>query len=162
MTSGLFSQSFSTPLGKMEICASDKGIRSVFFREPELKENPNQHTRMAMTQLQEYFAGQRTEFTLALDAQGTSFQKSVWRELMAIPYGHTCSYRDIASGLNKPTAMRAVGAANGKNPISIIVPCHRVIGATGKLTGYAGGLERKAKLLALENPQAEWILKEGM
>ena len=104
----------------------------------------------AAAQLTEYFAGQRTEFSLPLAAQGTDFQKRVWAELTKIPYGHTISYGELARRLGNPNASRAVGLANGKNPISIVVPCHRVIGASGKLTGYGGGLARKEALLALE------------
>ena len=101
----------------------------------------------AERQLQEYFAGTRTSFSLPLDFSGTDFQKSVWHALLTIPYGETRSYGDIARQLGNDRAVRAVGAANGKNPISIIAPCHRVIGSSGQLTGFAGGLENKALLL---------------
>ena len=101
-------------------------------------------------QLKEYFAGTRDQFELELDFSGTDFQKQVWQALLTIPFGETRSYGQIATQLGKPSAGRAVGAANGKNPISIIAPCHRVIGTNGKLTGFAGGLETKAHLLALE------------
>ncbi len=101
-------------------------------------------------QLDEYFAGERREFDLRLAPRGTDFQRRVWRELTTIPYGRTTSYGAMADALGSPTASRAVGAANGRNPISIIVPCHRVIASTGALTGYAGGLDKKRRLLALE------------
>ncbi len=101
-------------------------------------------------QLEEYFAGERREFELDLAPSGTPFQLSVWRELRAIPYGETASYGEIAAAVGQPGAARAVGGANNRNPIAIIVPCHRVIGANGTLTGYGGGLPRKQRLLALE------------
>jgi methylated-DNA-[protein]-cysteine S-methyltransferase len=104
----------------------------------------------ATRQLNEYFAGTRREFDLPLRSQGTQFQQRVWRELAAIPYGQTWSYGDLAARIGKPSASRAVGLANGRNPISILVPCHRVIGANGSLTGYGGGLERKQWLLEHE------------
>ncbi|MDB4948187.1 MAG: cysteine methyltransferase [Gemmatimonadetes bacterium] len=100
-----------------------------------------------------YFAGERTEFDLPLAPRGTEFQRRVWSELRRIPFGATLSYRELAARLGSPEAVRAVGGANGRNPICIIVPCHRVIGADGSLTGYGGGIERKAKLLALESAQ---------
>lgn len=109
--------------------------------------------RVAEEQLNEYFAGQREEFNLPLQAAGTLFQQRVWAELCKIPYGTTISYGDLAKRIGQPTASRAVGLANGQNPISIIVPCHRVIGSTGKLTGYGGGLERKKFLLQHESTQ---------
>ncbi|QZH68011.1 methylated-DNA--[protein]-cysteine S-methyltransferase [Mycolicibacterium farcinogenes] len=104
----------------------------------------------AVEQLSEYFVGERTEFDLELDMVGTQFQRRVWQALQAIPYGETCSYGEIARQIGSPSAFRAVGLANGHNPIGIIVPCHRVIGANGSLTGYGGGLDRKRMLLELE------------
>ena len=104
----------------------------------------------AVEQLAEYFAGERTNFDLDLELAGTEFQRRVWAALQTIPYGETRSYRDIAEQVGAPTGFRAVGLANGHNPIGIIVPCHRVIGATGSLTGYGGGLDRKRLLLELE------------
>jgi methylated-DNA-[protein]-cysteine S-methyltransferase len=105
----------------------------------------------ALSQLTEYFAGEREEFDLPLDPQGTEFQLAVWRALTEIPYGETRSYGQIAESVGRPKAARAVGMANNKNPIAVIVPCHRVIGAGGALVGYAGGLERKTLLLELES-----------
>jgi methylated-DNA-[protein]-cysteine S-methyltransferase len=110
----------------------------------------NQHTRQAALELDEYFACQRQEFTVPVDLRGTLFQRGVWAALQAIPYGQTRSYGQVALALGRPTAGRAVGAANGRNPVSIIVPCHRVIGAGGALVGYGGGLHRKSALLELE------------
>ncbi|MCH9641008.1 MAG: methylated-DNA--[protein]-cysteine S-methyltransferase [Actinomycetia bacterium] len=111
----------------------------------------------AVEQLEEYFAGQRTEFQLDLELVGTPFQRRVWSALMTIPYGQTRSYGDIAMQLDAPGASRAVGLANGRNPLAIIVPCHRVIGANGNLTGYGGGLSRKRALLDLEKGRAATI-----
>ena len=108
------------------------------------------HLQQAQSELEEYFAEKRTTFDVSLDMQGTDFQKSVWRELLKIPFGAVASYLDIAKGIDNPKAVRAVGLANGANPVSIIVPCHRIIGANGKLVGYGGGLERKRALLVHE------------
>ncbi len=105
----------------------------------------------AIAQVKEYLAGRRTNFDLALNPAGTEFQKQVWNALLQIPYGETRSYKDIAAWIGRPKAVRAVGGAIGKNPIAIIIPCHRVIGADGTLTGFAGGLEIKARLLELES-----------
>jgi methylated-DNA-[protein]-cysteine S-methyltransferase len=101
-------------------------------------------------QVEEYFAGVRREFTLPLDLRGTEFQKRCWQALLEIPYGRTCTYADVARAVGKPRAFRAVGLANNRNPVAIIVPCHRVIGSDGSLTGYGGGLDVKQKLLSLE------------
>ncbi|WP_329462201.1 methylated-DNA--[protein]-cysteine S-methyltransferase [Streptomyces sp. NBC_01431] len=106
-------------------------------------------------QLRAYFAGELTEFTLDLDLRGTPFQQRVWERLQQIPYGETRSYSELAEALGNPNASRAVGLANGKNPVGIIVPCHRVIGANGSLTGYGGGLDRKQRLLAFERGETE-------
>ncbi len=106
--------------------------------------------REAIEQLQEYFDGKRTHFDLPLDVQGTPFQMAVWNELLKIPYGSTCSYIDIARSLGKPGAARAVGMANHENPIAVVIPCHRVVGSDGSLTGYAGGLHLKKQLLGIE------------
>ena len=116
---------------------------------------PTPLTHEAFRQLQEYFAGERREFSLPYALHGTEFQKKVWAALAAIPYGQTRSYRDIAAAVGNPKAVRAVGAANGKNPLWIILPCHRVVGADGSLTGYAGGLEMKKRLLELEKTSLE-------
>ncbi len=139
------------------IQANAEGLLGVWFetcttKPDELGERDDRHPILtqAVTQLGEYFSGQRNEFELPLAATGTAFQNKVWRALMTIPYGETWSYQDLADAIGSPKAVRAVGMANGKNPISVVVPCHRVIGKSGKLTGYAGGVERKQRLLALE------------
>ena len=148
-----------SPVGKLKLVASDKALVAILWE----KDNPrrvrltelvanDRHPVLLETerQLREYFAGKRKTFSVALDMRGTRFQKDVWEALLAIPFGQTRSYRQLAKQLGNPRASRAVGAANGRNPISIIVPCHRVIGSSGKLTGFAGGLEVKAHLLGLE------------
>jgi len=141
----------STPIGRIEIRASQRGVTRVVFSESQSHPvSVNDITYCCKQQLQEYFDGQRNVFDLPLDQQGTHFQKSIWDCLTTIPFGQTASYRDIARMANNPKAVRAVGAANGKNPIGIIVPCHRIIGSNGTLTGYAGGLDRKAWLLVHE------------
>jgi methylated-DNA-[protein]-cysteine S-methyltransferase len=148
-----------SPIGKLKLVASDGGLVAILWE----KDNPrrvrlsdlvanNQHPVLVETerQLGEYFAGKRKTFSIALDLRGTRFQMDVWEALLAIPFGETRSYGQLAKQLGNPRATRAVGAANGKNPVSIIVPCHRVIGSSGKLTGFAGGLDAKARLLSLE------------
>ena len=148
-----------TPVGKLKLVGSDRGLAAILWENDDPKRvrlnivaEDKAHPVLLETerQLKTYFAGKRKQFTVKLDFAGTVFQKKVWRALLAIPFGETRSYGQIAKQLGNPKAMRAVGAANGKNPVSIIAPCHRVIGASGKLTGFAGGLETKARLLALE------------
>ena len=156
---GLVYKTVRSPVGKLKLVASDKGLVAILWenekprRVPlsELQKN-DRHPILLKTeqQLNEYFAGQRQQFSIALDMRGTRFQKNVWDALLAIPFGETRSYGQLAKQLGNPKASRAVGAANGRNPLSIIVPCHRVIGSSGKLTGFAGGLETKAHLLSLE------------
>ncbi|MBR9790420.1 MAG: methylated-DNA--[protein]-cysteine S-methyltransferase [Gammaproteobacteria bacterium] len=142
---------WQSPCGLMAISADDKGITSIrFVSESTAEASPSNLTQACCEQLEAYFDGRLTTFSVPLNASGTAFQQQVWRQLQAIPYGQTVSYGDIANDIGKPTASRAVGMANGKNPLTIIVPCHRVIGSNGKLTGYAGGLTRKQFLLALE------------
>ena len=148
-----------SPVGTLKLVASDEGLAAILWendREDRVRlgamiEQPD-HPVLAETarQLGEYFAGKRTRFDLPLDFRGTDFQKSVWAALLTIPAGETRSYAQIAAQIGRPSACRAVGAANGKNPISIIAPCHRVIGSDGSLTGFAGGLEGKKYLLELE------------
>lgn len=147
---------YRSPLGVIEIVATERAIKSLYFIEPERRAAAAVDDSPALAecvrQLDEYFAGELSEFELALDPNGTEFQKAVWQQLTTIPFGKTVSYLDIAKGLGNEKAVRAVGAANGQNPISIIIPCHRVIGSDGSLTGYGGGLWRK-----------EWLLKhEGL
>ena len=149
----------ASPVGKLKLVASETGLIAILWendnprrvRLPDLEEDNNQGILVETErQLNEYFAGKRDEFSIPLDMRGTAFQKDVWHALQAIPFGKTRSYGEIADQVGRPTASRAVGAANGRNPISIVVPCHRVIGSSGKLTGFAGGLEAKAHLLNLE------------
>jgi methylated-DNA-[protein]-cysteine S-methyltransferase len=155
----LFYKLVDSPIGKLKLVASDSGLVGILWekerpgrvRLSELTEN-QKHPLLVKTeeQLREYFQGQRTHFTVPLDMRGTPFQKQVWEALLAIPFGETRSYGQLAKQLGSPNATRAVGAANGRNPVAIIAPCHRVIGSSGKLTGFAGGLEAKAHLLSLE------------
>lgn len=147
----IFKAYYSSPIGVVEISGTEDGVTSIIFAEAEeTSDRIPEVLKNAYNQLDEYFTGKRRVFDLKLSLEGTGFQKKVWMELMNIPYGETLTYRDIANKLNNSNAVRAVGNANGKNPISIVVPCHRVIGSNGKLTGYAGGLERKAWLLKHE------------
>ncbi len=141
---------FESPLGWLRLHANDIGLMGVRFVEEQGQANPNLITQTTQSQLQEYFAGDRTSFDLPLAPKGTEFQVEVWRALLDVAAGDTASYADIAKTINRPKAVRAVGAANGQNPIGIIVPCHRIIGSNGKLTGYAFGLDRKAWLLRHE------------
>ncbi len=150
----MFSQYIDSPLGLVQIDATDAGICAVsFVSTRQLPEHSSALTTLAAQQLSAYFAGSLTEFSLPLAATGTAFQQQVWRQLCSIPFGQTCSYADIARGISHVKAVRAVGAANGRNPVAIVVPCHRVIGANGTLTGYAGGLDKKAWLLTHEQRQ---------
>jgi methylated-DNA-[protein]-cysteine S-methyltransferase len=142
---------YESPIGLIEIGGTSDGITSLFFveeRRPGVA--TNEMCEKAVTQISEYFAGTRQEFDLPIALEGTEFQQQVWQELQNIPFGQTVSYGDLARSIGKPSAVRAVGAANGDNPVSIIVPCHRVIGSDGGLTGYGGGLERKQWLLKHE------------
>lgn len=148
-----------SPVGRLKLVASDLGLAAILWENDNPRRVPltlaaqDPHRpvlRDAEEQLREYFAGERREFTVPLDFGGTEFQNQVWQALLSIPFGETRTYTDIAVQIGRPAAVRAVGAANGRNPISIIAPCHRVIGSNGKLTGFAGGLEAKAHLLALE------------
>ncbi|QAA82168.1 methylated-DNA--[protein]-cysteine S-methyltransferase [Aequorivita sp. H23M31] len=143
-----------SPLGKLEINGDISGIASVIFLDKEyfaVSETIPSELVEAVTQLKQYFDGERKEFNLKLFPEGTDFQKKVWAELEKIPYGKTVSYQEIARRLGDPKVIRAAASANGKNPISIIIPCHRVIGSDGSLTGYAGGLQKKKFLLDLES-----------
>jgi methylated-DNA-[protein]-cysteine S-methyltransferase len=149
-----------SPVGRLKLIASDKGLAAILWEDDDpcrvrlgpLVEDPD-HLFLVETerQLRAYFSGKLKTFTVPLDFKGTEFQKSVWEALLTIPFGETRSYGEIARQIGKPTAFRAVGAANGRNPISIIAPCHRVIGSTGELTGFAGGLAVKERLLGIES-----------
>jgi len=156
-------KTIASPVGELKLVASDKGLTAILWGNDDLDrvrlgamiENPDHPILTeAERQLGAYFAGTLTAFTLPLDFQGTDFQKSVWEALLTIPFGETRSYGEIARQIGRPTAFRAVGAANGKNPISIVAPCHRVIGSNGALTGFAGGVEAKEYLLGLESRRA--------
>ena len=146
----MYQDYFESPIGLIEIRANDSAVTALDFCKQRGATVPHPLLEKAIEQLSEYFKGERQLFDLKIETNGTAFQNSVWRELLNIPYGHTCSYFDIAQKIGNPKAVRAVGAANGKNPIALIVPCHRVIGSNGTLTGYAGGLDRKAWLLQHE------------
>ncbi|WP_100642554.1 methylated-DNA--[protein]-cysteine S-methyltransferase [Alteromonas facilis] len=139
-----------TAIGWIEICATNEAVCSILFVDEAGVDNPNAVTKLAHQQLSEYFAHERTAFNLPLASSGTAFQAKVWQNLQSVEYGHTASYLTIANAIGNPKACRAVGAANGKNPISIVVPCHRIIGRNKKLVGYAGGLSRKQWLLEWE------------
>jgi methylated-DNA-[protein]-cysteine S-methyltransferase len=143
-----------TPIGPLTLVAGAAGLRAIHFpdRAPELDpgERDPQRLAPAVAQLREYFAGERTTFDLQLDLGGTALQQAVWERLRAIPCGATTTYTRLAREIGRPRAARAVGAAVGRTPVPIVVPCHRVLGADGSLTGYAGGLERKRALLDLE------------
>jgi len=147
------------PVGVLKLVASEKGLVAILWE----NDNPRRvrlgdlveeqlHPLLMRTEneLKEYFEGKRHTFSIPLDMRGTRFQKEVWEVLLGIPFGETCTYGDIARRLGNPAASRAVGGANRRNPISILVPCHRVVGAAGNLTGFAGGLETKTYLLKLE------------
>lgn len=144
----------NTPLGLTEIQGNENGISKIYIRDEnvEITSKIPSKLKEAVLQLQEYFEGKRTHFTFLLHPSGTEFQKKVWQELLNIPFGKTCSYLELSKKLGDVKAIRAVAAANGKNPLWIVVPCHRVIGSDGSLTGYAGGLWRKKWLLEHENP----------
>ncbi len=143
-----------TPIGNLEIKGSKKGLESVLFVNSKEKNSEIIPTSLqkSVKQLKEYFEGSRTEFNLKLNIQGTDFQKKVWNNLLEIPFSKTESYQTMANRLGDPKVIRAAASANGKNPISIIIPCHRVIGKDGSLTGYGGGLHRKKWLLEHESP----------
>ena len=147
----------ATPVGTLILAGHDGGLTHVLFAEGPGAERPQPGWEPdarglggAVEQLAAYFAGQRCVFDLALAPEGTAFQRAVWAAVREIPYGATASYADVARRIGRPRAVRAVGAANGRNPLAIVVPCHRVIGSDGRLTGYGGGLDVKQALLALE------------
>lgn len=144
---------YESPIGIIEIVGTEEAITSILFSEEDKKKNllqaeTPQVLKQCYKELDEYFKGYRKDFTFPYQFEGTDFQKTVWNALTKIPYGETGAYKDIALSIENEKAVRAVGSANGKNQLSIVIPCHRIIGSTGKLTGYAGGLWRK-----------EWLLK---
>ncbi|HEY2902366.1 MAG TPA: methylated-DNA--[protein]-cysteine S-methyltransferase [Polyangia bacterium] len=158
MSEAIFFSTVPSPVGALTLVAdADAALIGLYFdsdpigalrREQGVRDD--RRLQPAARQLDEYFAGRRTRFDLALAPRGTPFQKAVWAALVAIPFGQTASYGDIAQAIGQPAAVRAIGGANHRNPLAIVVPCHRVIGADGSLTGYGGGLDRKRLLLALE------------
>jgi methylated-DNA-[protein]-cysteine S-methyltransferase len=153
------SKVIGSPVGPLKLVASGEGLAAILWKDDSprrvrlgavVEDETNSILLEAQRQLSEYFAGERKAFTVKLDFAGTDFQRRVWAALLTIPHGETRSYAEIARQIGSPAAARAVGAANGRNPISIIAPCHRVVGSSGELTGFAGGLHVKARLLALE------------
>ena len=145
---------YKTPIGTAKIGGNNEGIQSIIFIDEDIETSINIPDLLepCLIQLKEYFKGIRKDFSVKLNPGGSDFQNSVWNELKKIPYGKTCSYMEQTKKLGNIKAIRAVASANGKNPISIIIPCHRVIGSDGSLTGYAGGIWRKKWLLEHENP----------
>ncbi|MFJ8065410.1 methylated-DNA--[protein]-cysteine S-methyltransferase [Psychrobacillus sp. NPDC096426] len=153
--SKLFQVDYPTPIGVLEIIGTEEAISSIMFAEQDvvvhsLQEETPAVLKECYVQMDEYFKGERRAFSFPYTSIGTEFQKSVWNALLTIPYAETGSYKDIAISIGNEKAIRAVGSANGKNKLSIVVPCHRIIGSDGKLTGYAGGVWRKEWLLAHE------------
>jgi methylated-DNA-[protein]-cysteine S-methyltransferase len=158
-----------TPLGALLLAASERGLRGIWFdgqrhfagRDPAWQSDPRSPVlREAAAQLDAYFAGRLRRFDLPLDPVGTRFQRAIWRAISSVPYGATQSYGALATAAGAPGAARAAGAATGRNPLGIVVPCHRIVGAQGALTGYAGGVERKRALLALERGTRELFAVE--
>jgi methylated-DNA-[protein]-cysteine S-methyltransferase len=148
-----------SPVGRLTLVATDEGLAAILWENDRpdrvrlnMTAEESRHPVLveAERQLEEYFAGHRKQFALVLDVSGTTFQRKVWNALLTIPFGETRSYAQIAQQIGNPAAVRAVGAANGRNPVSIVAPCHRVVGSSGALTGFAGGLDVKARLLAFE------------
>jgi methylated-DNA-[protein]-cysteine S-methyltransferase len=166
----LYRRQYDSPVGPLDLVASDKGLRALLWPDhrgaPDFGETEDGIGHPVLVQataeLDEYFAGQRQVFSVSLDLLGTPFQLQVWERLRAIAYGSTSTYGELAEGLGDPDKARAVGLANGRNPVSIIVPCHRVVGADGSLTGFAGGLEVKSHLLQLEQRHAgQQVIRQG-
>lgn len=167
----MYYKDFSSPIGTIIAGSTDKGISFLYFKDridmdslienlmkqfkKKIVEGTNNLLDQLETELKEYFDQERHNFSLPIDINGTEFQKTVWKELLLIPYGQTRTYKQLAEKLDKPDAMRAVGNANGKNPLSIVIPCHRVVHKDGKRMGYGGGIERKKFLLELEQKQAK-------
>ncbi|ERM58507.1 methylated-DNA--[protein]-cysteine S-methyltransferase [Vibrio cyclitrophicus] len=153
---------YESPLGTVTLQGNDEGLLGLWFEtyttKPDqlgVRDDDFPIFELVADQLNRYFSGEAIQFTVPISAKGTPFQQSVWQALTTIPYGETWSYAQLADAIGNPKAVRAVGLANGKNPVSVIVPCHRVIGKNGKLTGYAGGVERKQRLLVIEGREQE-------
>jgi methylated-DNA-[protein]-cysteine S-methyltransferase len=165
----VYYQRMDSPVGQLLLAATDKGLRRLHFQRGDpLRPGRNElwiESEIALRpyreQLLAYFRGELREFTFNLDLVGTAFQKKCWEALLRIPYGTTCSYRDLALAVGSPRGFRAVGQANHNNPVAIVVPCHRVVGANGSLTGYGGGMETKEKLLRLEGVNLQQVLGFG-
>ena len=158
MSETIWYDELPTPIGRLRLVADQQGLRELWFESGRHRKSPSpdwvraaKPLAEARRQLEEYFAGERTRFDLNLRPLGTPFQLAVWQELGRIPYGVTISYAELARRIGQPAAVRAVGAANGRNPIPIILPCHRVIGSNGSLTGFGGGLPTKRFLLSMED-----------
>ena len=159
----IYTTTMPSPIGTLRLRATEDGLTHVFhenqqsdIKDSDWTEDPNHpHLAKARCQLDDYFAGNRKTFNVPLAPEGTDFQRQVWMALRNTPYGQITSYAEIADQIGNPKAVRAVGAANGRNPLSIFVPCHRVIGKNGTLTGYAGGLGSKSALLAIERGEQE-------
>ena len=158
----LYRTTMPSPLGELTLLADDDGLRAILLpteragrvaTDEDLVDSPHPVLEATAEQLGQYFSGRRTDFDLPLNPRGTDFQRAVWTALLDISSGTTTSYGDVAAAIGRPTAARAIGAAVGRNPISIVVPCHRVVGVNGDLTGFAGGLEAKRQLLDLESGQ---------
>ncbi len=156
-----------SPIGKLLIIADESALKEIIFETNRQKHVINEEWILgsylienAKKELNSYFSGQQKEFTVEIDPDGTPFQKQIWKEVKSIPHGQVCSYEDIANRIDHPSACRAVGRANSQNPIPIIIPCHRVIGKSGKLTGYSGGLDKKQSLLLLEGIPIETYPKQ--
>ncbi|MBI3502774.1 MAG: methylated-DNA--[protein]-cysteine S-methyltransferase [Bacteroidetes bacterium] len=151
MENTLYKTYYESPAGLMEIMANDTGVTSILFVKKRVGQSKNnEHTTECLKQLHDYFNKERKTFSVSLDLIGTDFQKRVWNELLNIPFGKTISYLQLAINLGDKKCIRAAGTANGRNPVSIIVPCHRVIGSNGDLVGYGGGLDKKKFLLEHE------------
>ncbi len=151
MESSIYKTYYESPAGLIEILASEQGVTSLLFvKKRSGRTKNNDHTLACSNQIHEYFNKDRNEFSVPLDLQGTDFQKRVWKELLNIPFGKTISYMQMAVNLGDKKCIRAAGTANGRNPVCIIVPCHRVIGSNGTLVGYGGGLDKKKFLLEHE------------
>lgn len=158
----LFYDILPSPIGDLLLIAQEFALKEIVFQDKdqahEIKPDWTQGSELiehTKSELKAYFAGQLKEFSVNVNPRGTPFQKQIWKEVRAIPYGQVCSYQDVANNIDHSSACRAVGRANSQNPIPIIIPCHRVIGKSGKLTGYAGGLNRKQSLLKLEGIETE-------
>lgn len=155
----LYRESLDSPIGFVHVEADEAGIRSIgFHAQPAAEPSPSLLTNAAIEQLRAYFSGELQEFSLPLAPEGTTFELEVWKALTKLPYASTCSYLDIANRMDNPKAIRAVGRANGANPIAVVIPCHRVVGTDGSLTGYSGELWRKRWLLDHEARVAGTIL----